>query len=199
MILLNFIQTLKEIDISLLLTINGAHNDFFDVIMYTASNKFIWVPLYVLLIVLLIRRYGKNAYWFIGAMLLAVIISDQVSVHLFKNIFQRYRPCHNLDLLGLLHLVNDKCGGQFGFISSHASNTATVATMSILFLGRKYRWLVFVVILYALLNSYSRMYLGVHYPSDVVAGIVLGIILGIGIGLFLKRKLKTLNKIPSSN
>lgn len=193
MIILHFIQALKEIDNQLLLAINGAHNDFFDVVMYAVSNKFIWIPLYVLLIALLIKRYGNKAYWFIGVMILAVIISDQVSVHLFKNLFQRFRPCHNFDLQGLLHLVNDKCGGKFGFISSHASNTATVATMSILFLGRNYRWLVLVVTLYALLNSYSRIYLGVHYPTDVLAGMVVGILTGMVTGFLLLKFIRRKN------
>jgi undecaprenyl-diphosphatase len=199
MILLNFIQALKEIDISLLLAINGANNSFFDDVMYSISNKFIWIPLYVLLLYLSFKQYGKKAFLIFGGMILAVIISDQSSVHLFKNVFQRYRPCHNIDLQGLLHLVNDKCGGKFGFISSHASNTATVATMSFLFFGKKFKWLIAVVILYALLNSYSRIYLGVHYPSDVIAGMAVGVLLGLGIGSIVFRLKRTFTKNPASN
>jgi undecaprenyl-diphosphatase len=198
MIVLNIIQTLKTADTELLLAINGSHSSFFDVIMYGISNKFIWIPLYVLLMYISFRLYGKKAFLIIGGMILAVVISDQISVHLFKNVFQRYRPCHNIDLQGMLHLVNDKCGGKFGFISSHASNTATVATMSILFFGKKFNWLMVVVILYALLNSYSRVYLGVHYPSDVIAGMAVGVFLGIGTGSFVIWLKKSFTKIPST-
>lgn len=196
MVVLTFIQTLKSADTDLLLTINGAHSSFFDVLMYGISNKFIWIPLYVLLMYISFRVYGKKAFMIIGGMILAVVISDQISVHLFKNIFLRYRPCHNIDLQGLLHLVNDKCGGKFGFISSHACNTATVATMSILFFGKKFKWLVVVVILYALLNSYSRVYLGVHYPSDVIAGMMVGVLLGLGTGSAVLRLKRSFTKIP---
>jgi len=187
MITLNILQTLKDIDITLLMSINGANNSFFDAVMYTISNKFIWIPLYLLLLWLSWKLYGKQALWVIVAIILSVVLADLVSVHLFKNVFQRYRPCHNIDLQGLLHLVNDKCGGKFGFISSHACNTAAVATSAIIFFGKKHKWLIVVMALYALLNSYSRVYLGVHFPSDVLAGMIVGILLGMGISIIVIR------------
>jgi len=193
---LNILQSLKDIDISMLLTINGANNSFFDSVMYTITNKFTWIPLYLLLLWLSWKYYGKQALWVIIAIILSVIIADLVSVHLFKNVFQRYRPCHNIDLQGLLHLVNGKCGGKYGFISSHACNTAAVATSTIFFFGKKFKWMIIVMILYALLNSYSRVYLGVHYPSDVLGGIVVGSLLGLGISALTLWMKRTFTKHP---
>lgn len=106
-----------------------------------------------------------------------IALSDQISVHLFKETFERYRPCHNLLIKDKVHLLNGYCGGDFGFVSSHASNTFALTTFLIFFFRRKdvalcmYLWAAFV--------SYSRVYAGVHYPFDVLGGMVLGIILGL--------------------
>ncbi len=175
MIILSFISLLKEIDAKLLLFINGAHSDFADVLMFGVSNKYTWIPLYLLILWLVWKHYGKKGIWVVLSFALAVTLADQISVHLFKNVFQRYRPCHNLDLQGLLHLVNGKCGGKFGFVSSHAANTAAVATVGIFFFRKHAKWIVWVLLGYTLLNCYSRVYMGVHYPSDVVGGFFLGV------------------------
>ena len=106
-----------------------------------------------------------------------ITFSDQISVHLFKETFQRYRPCHNLLLQGQIHLLDGNCGGQYGFVSSHAANTFALMTFLIFFFRHKgfaigmYLWASFV--------CYSRVYAGVHYPFDIVGGMVLGIFLGL--------------------
>lgn len=117
--------------------------------------------------------------WFLIAIAIVVALTDQLSVHLFKNVFERLRPCHNPDLNGLVHLVNSKCGGKFGFVSSHAANTFGVA-MFIHYIFRV-RWFTLSILLWATIVSYSRIYLGVHYPGDVVFGALLGVLIGWGV------------------
>lgn len=144
--------------------------------MYNISNKFFWIPLYLLFLYLLIKHYKKDAVWIILATVILIALSDLISVHAFKNTFLRLRPCHNPEIQDLVHLVNNKCGGKYGFYSSHASNHFAIATFMSLFLGSKIKYFTIILIIWAIVISYSRIYLGVHYPADVLAGGLSGII-----------------------
>lgn len=167
------IEWLEHIDRILYLAINGLNSPFFDSLMYHISEEITWVPLYALIFFVLIKRFGLKKLWIpIVFVILTVVACDQSSVQVFKNVFMRYRPCHNLELQGMVHLVNDHCGGQYGFVSSHAANTFGVATI-LSFIFRNTYW-TYSLMLWAVLNSYSRIYLGVHYPLDVLCGGLLG-------------------------
>jgi undecaprenyl-diphosphatase len=107
---------------------------------------------------------------------LVVTLADQTSVHLFKNVFERLRPCHNPEIRELIHLAASKCYGKFGFVSSHAANSFGVAVF--LALAFKTRWFSWFILAWALLVSYSRIYLGVHYPADIIVGGLLGAVCG---------------------
>ncbi len=172
------------------LILNGAHNNFADFLMWWASDKYIWIPLYALFLYLLWKRYGKNIWLVMIFAVLLVFLSDQISVHLFKDVFQRLRPCHEPALEGMVHLVNDKCGGRFGFYSSHASNVFAIAVFVIFLSGRNRKWLALPILLWALFVAYSRIYLGVHYPADVLAGALAGSLLGWIVARFLKNLLR---------
>ena len=173
------IEKLKQFDTDIFLYLNSFHNSFFDPIMYFASNKFFWLPLIILLAILLIREYGKKSIFIFIAIGILIALSDQISSHLIKDtLVRRLRPSHEPLLQDLIHLSEAGRGGKYGFVSSHASNVFALTAFLILLLPKNYKYFKIILISCALLVSYSRIYNGVHYLSDVLAGGVLGIILG---------------------
>lgn len=178
------IEYLESLDKQLLLFINGGNNPVLDTIMIWISNKKSWIIYYILIAAYLIHKHKIKALWIILGVILTVLITDVVSTQLFKETIQRYRPCHNEELKSLLHLINNKCGGMYGFFSSHASNTAGLASFLIFSKAIQIssnplaKAIGISLIVYVFVNSYSRVYLGVHYPSDVIAGILFGSMIG---------------------
>ncbi len=172
------IETLKHWDTQLFLFLNGMHNEFWDFIMFWASEKLIWIPLYIFFLYLIIRHFKKKFYWIMAMAILMIAMSDLVSVHAFKNVVMRLRPCHEPALEGLVHLVKNKCGGEFGFVSSHAVNHFAMASFFSVIFFKRIRFFIPLIFLWAAFISYSRIYLGVHYPGDVICGALVGAMLG---------------------
>lgn len=184
------LDILNSWDTELFLALNGVHNSFFDFVMWWASDKYIWIPVYILFLYILWRQYKKKTLIIMVFAALLIFLSDQISVHLFKDVFQRLRPCHAPELEGLVHTVNGKCGGQYGFYSSHASNIFAVANFFVTLLKRKKLMFVLPVLLWAAFISYSRIYLGVHFPGDVIAGTAAGTFLGWFLAKYCKKAMK---------
>ncbi len=171
---MNFFESLLFWDKHLFLAINGCNSSFWDGVMFAISAKFTWVPLYIAVLIVIIKNWKRESIWLIIALVSCIVISDQISSGLIKELVQRLRPSHALELKNMVHLVNGYSGGQFGFVSSHAANSFGFALLSAtLFRNKKYTSCIFG---WALLVSYSRIYLGVHYPLDVLGGALVGIL-----------------------
>ncbi len=168
------LDTLKRIDTELFLFLNGKHTPFLDFIMYWASDQFIWIPFYGLLLAYMVYRLRRDSLYVIVAIALLITLSDQISSHLIKFLVRRPRPSHVEELAGMIHLSKAGPGGLYGFVSSHASNSFALALFFVLVLPRADRWLKILLLSWAVLVSYSRIYNGVHYPGDVLGGMVVG-------------------------
>lgn len=168
-------EQLIELDKQLLLFFNGSHTPFWDNFFYTFSGTAIWVPIAVLILGVIVKTKKKEALCILLFLAVAIVLSDQIS-SLIKNLVERPRPSREVSLQDLVQTVNGYRGGAYGFISSHAANSFAFAIFStLLFRHSIYGITIFV---WATFNSYSRMYLGVHYPGDILGGIVLGLLLG---------------------
>lgn len=171
------LNQLIELDHKWFLTINSMHNAFFDEIMYWASYKYTWLPLYAIIVYYIFRQYKKQWWIILFGIILTLILSDQLSV-LIKDYFSRLRPSHNTMYNTIIHLNRNIKGGTYGFVSSHAANTAGLSTFLVFFPIFRKRIIVILLFLWVLLVSYSRIYNGLHYPADVIGGIFLGFFIG---------------------
>ncbi len=182
-----------SLDQNLFLYLNSLHNSFGDHFFYMYTDTLIWLPLYASILYVIIKQQGQKSWITILFIILMVVLCDQISSQIFKDGFQRLRPSQNPLLEGLVHLVNGRKGGLYGFVSSHAANSFGLAMFSSLLF--RYKPLTIVIFIWALINSYSRIYLGLHYLGDILGGGLLGI--GVAI-LVYQIYLRTYNKIELS-
>ena len=171
------IELLKNFDTQLFLFLNGLHNPFCDHLMYWISTKLIWIPFYLLILYYLIVKFRKETILILLFIAILITLSDQISTTVFKEMFHRFRPSHEPSIKDLVHIVNEKYGGDFGFVSSHAANTFALAMFLVLLIGKNHRSFTPVLIIWACVVSYSRIYLGLHYPGDILGGAILGALL----------------------
>ncbi|MDD3108191.1 MAG: phosphatase PAP2 family protein [Alistipes sp.] len=181
-------QSLIEIDKELLLALNGDGGSFWDSFFYIASAKLTWVPLYVALLYAVWHRYGlKTLLWMLLFLGIGIIAADQIC-NFFKHNTPKFRPTHTPDIQALVHTVHNYRGGLYGTVSAHAAISVTLA----LFTARLFQnWRYTLGIsLWALLVIYSRIYLGVHFPMDLLLGSCLGLLLGNLLFLPFRRQLR---------
>ena len=184
------LEYLKQIDQELLLLINGCHSPFFDNLMWLISAKLTWVPFYASILYILIKNFNlKLTFITVICITLVIVYCDQMCATVLRPIFERLRPS-NLDnpISEFIHIVNNKRGGKYGFPSCHASNTFGLAVFLVLFF--KQRSITIFSLFWATIVSYSRSYLGVHYPGDLLAGALVGLSGGTLVYYFYKTLLK---------
>lgn len=173
-----FIEGILPIERDLFFVLNGSDSVVLDNIMWTLSGRFVWIPLFLFIIFILFYKTPRKQGFLVALFLILVFVaSDQVSSSLFKPFFERFRPTHHPDFKEFVDIVNSYRGGRYGFISGHATNSFGLAVfLSLVF---RYRWLTILSLFWATLNSYTRIYLGVHFISDIIAGMVVGTLLAI--------------------
>ena len=171
------LETLIELDKELFLFLNGLHTEALDQVMYWVSDKLIWIPFYAWILYLIIKEYKWKAVIWLAGIGLAIAASDQILSGVMKPFFERYRPSRDPEMEGLVHIVNGYTGGRYGFASSHAGNVFALTTFLYLLFREKYSWIGWLFI-WAAIVSYSRIYLGVHYPGDILTGAIIGTLMG---------------------
>lgn len=170
------LEFLIELDKQVFLLLNGLHSSWLDPLMFYVSKKFFWIPFYLILLWLFFKHYGWQTTLIILLFIVVLItMSDQIS-GILKETTRRLRPVRDEELEGLVHFVKRRSGGRYGFVSSHASNSFALTLFVIHILKNKVKFIMPVMIGWASLKSYSRIYLGAHFPGDIIGGILLGII-----------------------
>ncbi len=170
---MNLFEQLLEFDKNLLLCLNSYHSPLWDNFFWIITTTAVWLPLYFTLAYIFIKNYSVRGVWFVVFIAILIVLCDQISSSIFKVFFERLRPSREPFLRDIVHIVGNKRGGMYSFVSSHATNSFGLAMfLSLIF---RNRWFNVVIFFWATLFSYSRIYLGLHYPGDILGGAILGI------------------------
>ena len=166
-------DALQQFDAGIFSALNGWHAAYFDSFMWLVTKIATWIPMILMLLYLLYFKKGwRRTVTVVLAIGLVILIADQVSASIIKPLVERARPSHNESLQSTIHIVNGYRGGPYGFVSSHAANCFGIALLlAMIFKNRLFTW---TMVVWATLMCYSRIYLGVHYPGDIVCGALLG-------------------------
>ncbi|MEP1086902.1 phosphatase PAP2 family protein [Algoriphagus sp.] len=171
------IEKIKLWDEELFLRLNSFHTDWLDVVFFQLTETVTWIPFYILLFYFIYKVNPANSWWVLGGIAMTILIADQTTSAWMKPFFERLRPCHEERWEGIIHNYG-RCGGLFGFASSHAANTFGLAVFLNLKMKGKLRFLP-LLFLWAAVISYTRIYLGVHYPMDIIVGAFVGGLAGL--------------------
>ena len=186
------IEQLLQYDQELFLFLNNLGNSTWDPFWMAYTTKFNWIPFYAILLYLLYKQSDlKSLLLTLLIVAVLVVFTDQVT-NLFKHGIQRMRPCQVDEILSNMRLVKSGCGGRYGFFSGHASNSMGLAIFVGLMLRFRFPYLIYILILWAFLMAYSRVYVGVHYPLDILTGMIFGGLAGYGLyklNLYLNKRL----------
>ncbi|MCI0750908.1 MAG: phosphatase PAP2 family protein [Flammeovirgaceae bacterium] len=189
-------EAIIELDKKLLLFLNSFHADWLDPIILYVTKTFFWLPLYLFLLYLVIKNYKKYSWIPLLGIALTITMTDRITSGFMKPYFKRLRPSQDPDLEGLVRLVDNYKGGLYGFASSHAANTFATAIFFFLLFRNNYKWM-WLLFVWAIGMTYTRIYLGVHYPGDILVGGMLGMLCG-WIGFTISNKLDLKFRLRSS-
>lgn len=190
------IDTLIALDKEMLITINSFYSPFWDSFMWNYSQLVVWLPLVLSLLYVIYRNnYYTETLSIVLALVVAFVLADQISSGFFKPVFHRFRPTHDPAIMETVRVVNGYRGGLYGFVSSHAANSFAAVTFCILLFRNRLTG--FLLVLWAVVNCYSRMYLGVHFPGDIICGMIVGILSGSVAYLFYVFMKRKFVRIPS--
>ncbi|WP_203257954.1 phosphatase PAP2 family protein [Hyunsoonleella ulvae] len=171
------IEQLLEYDTELFLFLNNLGSEAWDTLWLIITDKLTFIPLYAILLFLLYKKFGvKSLLVFVIVVALMITFTDQVT-NMFKRGFERPRPCGVPDLADQLRFIAVRCG-KYGFFSGHSSNSMAAAVFAGLALRTEYKNLIFILLFWSAVVAYSRIYVGVHYPLDIVCGLTFGAISG---------------------
>ena len=189
---MDFLDTLIEIDKYLLLSLNGSDSLFWDGVMKVYTSMAVWIPLALMLLYVLVKNNNiKDFLLLLLFIALIITITDTISSTICKPYFERWRPTRDPVLMYIVDVVGGVRGKDYGFTSSHASNSFGIAVFVLMLI--KNRALSVSLILWASINAYTRIYLGVHYPGDILAGTLIGVLTGLGmyrLYIFTKKKMQ---------
>ena len=193
------LEKILEYEREAFLWLNGHHNTFWDSFMWLYTGQIVWVPIVLLLFFLLFyKKDWKEGLLIVLSIALVITLCDQFSSTICKPYFMRFRPTHHPDFMDYVKTVNDYRGGKYGFFSGHAANAFGIATFALLLFHN--RLFTISILAWSTLMVYTRIYLGVHFISDIIVGIIAGMILGFGIyRLYVFLRLKLLKKNDKSS
>ena len=190
----SLLHKLEQWDQWLFIQINNHQsNSFFDSVLPYLRIAYFWTPLYLFLLVFIPTNFKSRGWWWCVFFLCTVSLCDMTSTNLFKEVFHRLRPCNDPDFFQNVRLVIDRCGGRFGFTSNHAANHFGMATFIFVTLRPVIKKWIWVAFLWAAIIGYAQVYVGVHYPFDILGGAAIGFMFGWLLGRFFNKRFGFVN------